>query len=207
MFLCIYINECEAVLHKMKSIWKIHKYSMLVTSYDKLTNPIEIERLKKYSETITHTKYDKLDLFTEEYMHFYAHNDVELFLVIFDNKIKINLIKDKEKIDLLVLPVQHTPNIRINGKDNKMYIKYYVEWEKKHQISFYSYYDYKIFALELKKMLEKAFYGQEYFVKQMEDLTGKVKMFVLETGAANQTIIDLKKEYYKLVELGYKYKK
>lgn len=180
---------------------------MLVTSYDKLTNPIEIERLKKYSETITHTKYDKLDLFTEEYMHFYAHNDVELFLVIFDNKIKINLIKDKEKIDLLVLPVQHTPNIRINGKDNKMYIKYYVEWEKKHQISFYSYYDYKIFALELKKMLEKAFYGQEYFVKQMEDLTGKVKMFVLETGAANQTIIDLKKEYYKLVELGYKYKK
>ncbi|KAM0677256.1 hypothetical protein BDAP_002117 [Binucleata daphniae] len=172
---------------------------MLVTPYDRLTNEAELQKLKQYSQTITHSKLDKMNLHSEEYMHFYTFKDIDILLGISTKTLIVNLVKNDVKINLLTLPIYLVPNVGVNGKDNKMFIKYYLQWEKKHQISFYDDYDYRHFNNELKKLFDRSFYGKEYFVKNMNDLSGNISITVCESSMV-ETVIELKKEYFKIVE-------
>lgn len=179
--------------------YNLFKLSVLVTPYDKHLNPEKHLWFSEHSETITCSKYASKSIVTEEWQNFYTRANSEVNAYISTKTVKFVLKTANKEVTILNLCLAAVPNIRCQTKDRTLQIKYYVDWENKFQLNFYTQDEMQSCKILLDNALSKLFGDMRFFVGQMEDLTGKVDEGLLKADDNLESYEAIKKKFSKLV--------
>lgn len=180
-----------------KLSWDVYKISSLITSYDKLLDKERYDYLDKYSEKITHATYSSKQIVNEEYMHFYVKKNERLELIISPIELEMNIYIKRERINILFLRLCEVPNIKFQCKDKVVQMKYYINWEKKYQITFYSLLEMNDFKIKFDEILFANFNDKREFIEEMNILNGDVEDIKIES--TKKTSEEIKKEFKEMV--------
>ncbi|KAM0686382.1 hypothetical protein COBT_002393 [Conglomerata obtusa] len=138
-------------------------------------------------------------------MHFYSIGNVCIRVEIDNHKLSVILVENGIDHGLIRLSVSMYPNIRLHYKGNVISFKYHYEWENKFQLCFYAEEDLLSFREAFGKLCAKNFNSCKVFLRKMNDLTGELKMSLLDNDAIGKrikTLTEFKKEYFKMIHEG-----
>lgn len=182
------------------SRFRIFKLSVLVTPYDKHLNPELYQRLSNHSETITSSKYAARSIVSEEWQNFYSHANCEINAYLSNQLMQIVMTADRKEVHILNLCLTAIPNVRCQTKDKTLQIKYYIEWIKKYQLTFYAENEMIGFKRVLECTLTRLYGNMRLFVDNMDELSGDVNDPVLDGSTQTKKSCEsLKQEFSTLV--------
>lgn len=183
----------------MISKWRIFKVSILLTPYDRLLNNDKSNQLATLAVTISNTKCSGNNIVDEEWMNFYTVNDGFYEIHLYEQKFEIYYVTKRKQVQIKDLLVLKASNIRIQVKDTTIQVKYYLEWEIRMQITFYSCEEAIDFKSKFNDLLKRSFNEYQNFISQMNKLNCDVENIDPEKMKTTKTLPDLLNEYRNLI--------
>lgn len=178
---------------------RLFKVALLLTPYDRLMNAERYNVLSALAVTICNTKCTNKKIVDEEWINFYTTNECYYEIHIFDKNFAIYYVTKEAKIKITDLFILKAPNIRIQCKDATIQIKYYLEWEAKIQITFYTNEEAMGFMSMFNELLKMCFGDCQRFLAEMEILNGDIENINIDDINETRTLECLIEEYKNIV--------
>ncbi|EJW03882.1 hypothetical protein EDEG_01835 [Edhazardia aedis USNM 41457] len=189
----------------MQKVFRIFKFSLRITEFDKHENREKYKILESESQKIYYASRKAAEIINEEYLTFFSHQKNILELSLKDNSIKINFSSENINLNIITLGIKNAPHIRFIIKNKKLMLKYHFGWDRKMQISFYSNQEIHIFLNALSNMMNINKTNLNDFITRINNLSKNTQYLIDEKYYCSKlSSEDLKNMFIELVNLNKK---
>lgn len=153
----------------MRISYRIFKVSYLSSSYEKLFNPKKFNQLEPHSKLITHARIKENYTEDEQYLTFFTHKNNRIDLTLNKNILSILYITETQYVTIDEINVYY---LRYVVRDKSIMIRYFIEYEKKIQLNFFSLEELDDFRSNLGRVMKGSYLD---IIEKMNFLSGIIK--------------------------------